>query len=92
MVACALLSLGAGCGGSAPARRFPLREIVWRDTDTEPVTAKCRRAPSKKDANHVECAPESYDSPLAWDGADNLVFRPLVNVFAVHPPPIARET
>src|SRR5262249_44219029 len=36
--------------------------------------------------NHVACAPEKYVSPLAWDGLDNTIFRPLAKVFAVDPP------
>jgi hypothetical protein len=46
---------------SGGERRFPLREPMWRDTDLDPVHAHIAR----------------YESPLYWDGADNLVFRPL---------------
>ena len=42
-------------------QRFPLREPMWRDTDLNPVRAHVAR----------------YESPLYWDGADNLFFRPL---------------
>ena len=34
----------------------------------------------------MACAPEPYVSPLVWDGADNMVFRPLVGLFAVRAP------
>jgi hypothetical protein len=33
----------------------------------------------------VTCAPEPYESPLVWDGADNLLFRPLSEAFAFDP-------
>ncbi|HEY2370225.1 MAG TPA: hypothetical protein VGH87_27705, partial [Polyangiaceae bacterium] len=46
---------------SGGERRFPMREPMWRDTDLDPVRAHVAR----------------YDSPLYWDGADNLFFRPL---------------
>ena len=51
----------AACVACSGERRFPLREPMWRDTDLNPVHAHIAR----------------YDSPLYWDGADNLVFRPL---------------
>jgi hypothetical protein len=80
LLACALV----GCGGGE--RRFPLREPLWRDTDLDPVTVRCARRPTPKDAKHVACAPEPYVSPLAWDGIDNSIFRPFAKVFAVDPP------
>ena len=58
-------------------RRFPLREPLWRDTDLEPVWARCHAEPSAKDPHHVSCAPAFVPSPLIWDGVDNLLFRPL---------------
>jgi hypothetical protein len=71
------LWLLAGC--SAHEAQFPLREPLRRDGDLEPFRAPCRR-----DAGEVPvCAPEEYISPLVWDGADNLVFRPLAEAFAV---------
>jgi hypothetical protein len=51
----------AACVACGAERRFPLREPMWRDTDLNPVHAHIAR----------------YDSPLYWDGADNLFFRPL---------------
>lgn len=78
-----------GCGGGS--RRFPLRDPLWADTDKNPVTVKCEKRPSKEDANHVSCAPDVYISPLAWDAADNSLFRPLAKVWAVDPPREARN-
>jgi len=56
-----------------------------RDTDLDPVTLPCRVEPTKKDPKHIVCAPEVYVSPLAWDGINNSVFRPLARVFAIDP-------
>jgi hypothetical protein len=81
VIACAAV---VGCGGGA--RRFPLRDPMWADTDRRPVSVPCERRPSDKDPRHVSCAPEPYVSPLAWDAADNTVFRPLAKIFAVDPP------
>ncbi len=57
--------------------RFPLRDPVWRDTDLLSVRARCHLEPIPSDANHVSCAPESYDASIYWDGADKLFFRPI---------------
>ncbi|HSQ66357.1 MAG TPA: hypothetical protein VLM85_24205 [Polyangiaceae bacterium] len=65
----------AGCASGE--RRFPLREPMWRDTDLASVNARCHKEPTKKDPNHVSCAPAQYDSAMFWDGQDNLIFRPL---------------
>jgi hypothetical protein len=73
-----------GCASSP--RPFPMRGPLQRDTDLLPVAAPCRSDPTKRDPRHVACAPETYISPLAWDGVDNSVFRPLSGVFAVDPP------
>lgn len=59
---------------------------MTRDTDLDPIYVACHKEPSKKDKNHISCAPETYVSPLAWDGIDNSIFRPLSRVFAVDPP------
>jgi hypothetical protein len=83
VVACAV---AASC---ASARLFPLRAPFATDTDLRSFSATCRVEPSKKDPKHVACAPEVYVSPLAWDGIDNSVFRPLSRVFAVDPPDAA---
>jgi hypothetical protein len=79
----------AGCGGGA--RRFPVRDATWRDTDLDPVTVACEKRPSEKEPGHVACAPEPYISPLVWDGADNIFFRPVAKIFAVDPPQEARN-
>jgi hypothetical protein len=76
----ALCTLGfVGC---ASAARFPLREAMWQDTDRADVAVPCRTDPTEKDPHHVTCAPEAYESPLVWDGVDNMVFRPLSESFA----------
>ena len=77
-----LLALAfAAC--AATERRFPLRAPLAEDTDLRPVNVPCRRAPTAKDARHVSCAPEEYVSPLMWDGADQMVFRPLSEALAI---------
>jgi hypothetical protein len=76
----AVSALGCGAGS---IRRFPLRDPVWRDTDTNPVSVPCR--PDPKEPNHRICSPEPYESSFAWDGADNIVFRPMSRFFAVDP-------
>ena len=53
----------------AGSERFPLRQPLWRDPDQRTF------AP----------APEEYESPFAWDGADQIVFRPIARFFAVDP-------
>ncbi len=68
------------CG--AAERRFALRNPLSVDTDLQSVALPCRLAPNEKDKGHVSCAPEPYVSPLIWDGADNLVFRPFSEVWA----------
>ncbi len=62
-------------------RRFPLREPMWRDTDLDAMAAPCRT----DDKGRKVCSPELYTSSFAWDGADNMLFRPLTRVFAVDP-------
>jgi hypothetical protein len=79
---CVCAWLGSAC---ASERLFPLREPLRKDTDLNSVTVPCHVEASEKDPQHVSCAPEVYVSPLAWDGIDNSIFRPLKNVFAVDP-------
>ena len=76
-----LASCAAACGAS-PERRFALRDPISVDTDMRAVSVPCHREPSDKDPAHVSCAPTPYVSPLIWDGADNLVFRPLAEVWS----------
>jgi hypothetical protein len=70
-----LVFASSGCAAGGPA--FPLREPMTVDTDLRPVTVACRASPTPKDPHNVSCAPDIYVSPLMWDGADNLLFRPL---------------
>ncbi len=49
--------------------RFPLKAPMLHDADDKPFTP----------------APREYDSPFAWDGANQIVFRPLARFFAVDP-------
>lgn len=77
-----MLSLLA-CGGSQ--RRFALRAPLDLDTDLRPVDVGCVERPTEKEPEHVSCAPEPYVSPLAWDAADNTIFRPLTRLLAVDP-------
>ena len=72
----AYLALAVTACGSGEAR-FPLRDPIWRDTDLVSVKARCHADPTPSDPHHVSCAPEPYDATLYWDGADNLLFRPL---------------
>jgi hypothetical protein len=81
VLACLAAVLAAGCGSGE--RRFPLRDPVWRDPDLQPVWARCHREPTPKEPEHVSCAPAVDPSPLIWDGADNLVFRPLSETLGV---------
>src|ERR1019366_3457763 len=55
---------------------------MLRDTDLREVAIPCRSQPTAKDPHHVSCAPEMYQSPIIWDGVDNMVFRPLSESFA----------
>ena len=73
----ALLLMAYACACASTERRFPLREPVWRDSDLDPVYARCHGEPKPADPGHVSCAPEPYDASIYWDGADNLVFRPM---------------
>jgi hypothetical protein len=49
--------------------RFPLREPLTRDDDE----------------HRFYPAPEEYVSPFAWDGANQIIFRPISRFFAVDP-------
>ncbi|MFW5738841.1 MAG: hypothetical protein ACOC1F_00600 [Myxococcota bacterium] len=56
---------------------------MWRDADLQPVTIPCRPHPEKP--GEQICHPEPYESSFAWDGADNLIFRPMAEFFEVDP-------
>src|SRR6187200_1190562 len=77
-----LLLVGVGACASGP-RPFALRDPMWRDTDLDPRPAACRPDPEKP--GHQLCRPGEYVSSFAWDGADNIIFRPLTEFFAVDP-------
>jgi hypothetical protein len=77
-------AVAVACGG-ASLRKFPMREPLARDGDLQPVKLTCHDEPTPKEPKHVSCAPRVYVSPLAWDGIDNSIFRPLARVFAVDP-------
>jgi hypothetical protein len=78
----ALASLG--CGGGV--RRFPLKEPVSRDTDLDPVFVQCRQEDDPKEkVKKAVCAPDEYESAFAWDGANQMMFRPISRFFAVDP-------
>ncbi|HVY46766.1 MAG TPA: hypothetical protein VHB21_12855 [Minicystis sp.] len=82
LLPCVPLLALLGCRAEAPPR-FALRPPLVKDTDERPVYVACRERPTDKDPHHVTCAPEPYVSPLYWDGADNLAFRPLAESLAV---------
>jgi hypothetical protein len=83
----ALCLFGAPCvtSCSTPRPLFPVEASIRIDTDLNAVNARCHVEPAKKDSHHVSCAPEVYVSPFAWDGADQILFRPLTHAFAVSP-------
>ena len=68
-----LLGLGFGVvaalGCARTTRTFPLREPVWRDADAAPFANK----------------PAEYTTGMYWDGADQMVFRPITRLWAVSP-------
>jgi hypothetical protein len=78
------IGVAVGCAGGAP--RYPLRDALTIDTDLTPVSVRCHPDPNPKDPAHVSCAPGVYVSPLAWDGIDNSIFRPLSDMLAVRGP------
>lgn len=79
-----LLSQGlVACGKEEPAK-FPLKAPFTRDTDLELVNVPCRSVEDDEGSRFV-CMPKEYISSLVWDGADNMVFRPLSDFFAVKP-------
>jgi hypothetical protein len=63
------LALLAAVTACGGVRRFPLRDPLWKDPDQHPFLPP----------------PQEYDSPFAWDGANQLVFRPIARFFAVDP-------
>ncbi len=53
----------------ASSPRFPLRDPLLVDDDQRPFSP----------------VPEEYESPFAWDGANQTIFRPISRFFAVDP-------
>jgi hypothetical protein len=76
-----VVTLGAGCA-SPGMRPFRFADPVSRDGDLESKSLPCHESPSDDDPHHVSCAPADYVSPLIWDGADNLLFRPFAEAWA----------
>lgn len=56
---------------------------MWTDTDLRPVHVPCRPHPEKPGVQ--QCTPSPYESSFAWDGADNIVFRPVAQFLKVDP-------
>ena len=79
----ALTAFATAC--SADARRFPLREPIWRDADLAPVSVACRADAAGK----PRCAPASSTSSELWDSADTSAFHPVARFFAVDPAGVA---
>lgn len=67
--AVAALSLSVLGACGGGLRQFPLQDPLWVDPDRRPFAGE----------------PEEYYSPFAWDGANQLVFRPISRFFAVDP-------
>ena len=66
------LAVPFATGCASVDRRFPLRDPVTVDGDLRPVS--------------LPRPPTVYVSPLIWDGADNLAFRPFSEVWAFRAP------
>jgi hypothetical protein len=64
-----LIALSVALAACGGEARFPLREPMTRDADERPFLP----------------APEEYVSPFAWDGANQMLFRPIARFFAVDP-------
>ncbi|MEZ4375647.1 MAG: hypothetical protein R3B07_32855 [Polyangiaceae bacterium] len=65
-----LLALALASNACAGSiEKFPLKDPMWRDPDRHGFAQE----------------PEEYFSPFAWDGANQLVFRPVSRFLAVDP-------
>lgn len=78
----ATMAVLCGCAADHD-RRFPLAPHISRDPDLASVSLPCKPDPTKKEPNHVTCAPETYVSPLAWDAVDNSIARPITETLRV---------
>ncbi len=47
------------------------------------MNARCHEEPTGKDPHHLSCAPEPYDGTLYWDGAEQMVLRPLAEAVGI---------
>jgi hypothetical protein len=65
-----LLVANALTGCAATFRPYPLQEPMWHDDDARPFDAE----------------PEEYYSSFLWDGADQMVFRPITRFWSVDTP------
>lgn len=65
-----LLALVTSVGCASSIRRFPIADAMWVD---------------EEDFRPFEPVPEEYYSPFAWDGADQMLFRPMSRFFQVDP-------
>lgn len=80
----ALVGLAAWVSAcSADARRFPLRDPLWRDADVAPVFVACRADDAA--VGKPRCTPAPSTSSALWDAADATAFRPVARFFAVDP-------
>lgn len=79
----ALVALGA-CAHDP--RRYALRPVVTRDQDLDNVALDCKG----KDAKKAPCI-ATYESSFAWDGADNIIFRPVSEGLILKPRGEARD-
>lgn len=86
-----LLVFGAHAACSSSPPQFPLRAPLTKDADTKPVFVRCRDAKDKKEPGKLACMPEEYESSFAWDGADNMLFRPIAKFLEVDPHGEARN-
>ena len=64
-----LFFLVAAAGCGGSHRPYPDRDPLWKDPDRLLFSDR----------------PEDYWSPFAWDGADQMIFRPISRFFAVDP-------
>jgi hypothetical protein len=63
------LALAVLVGCGGGLRKFPLKDPMWVDLDKRPFSEK----------------PAEYESSLYWDGADQMVFRPVAKFWKVDP-------
>jgi hypothetical protein len=79
LTAIAVLEIACASTPKRLAPRLPLAQ----DSDLQSVSVPCHLESRPNDRSHVSCAPRPYVSPLAWDGIDNSIFRPLSDALAI---------